>query len=120
MSMQIQNIVENDNTHVLTKYIKRWQNGKSCPHCHILYEKSNVTIGVMVAKKINGIPTIAWAKVNQTDGDNFDKKIGFSIINARFRKHNKNRIVPLSIKKDVELFINRAKRYFKTDIVEVV
>lgn len=81
--------------------------------------KRNMKVGILVAQKFeDGQVAISWSKCH-TGKDQFDNLIAMSIAEYRFN-HGCTAVVPRSMEKDIERFIDRSKRYFKTDNIVVL
>lgn len=102
---------------VLVQYLRRKRSGRS------------VKAGVMLAKEVsqkdkNGKVLVGWSKCKLAV-DKFDPKLGVDIAEKRIqarldKERDKKRKVPDSMAEDLETFVERCKRYFKTKNVKVV
>lgn len=102
----------------LMQYLRKRRDGKQ------------VKSGVLVARKIVSSKhkkvLVGWSKckISGLRADKFDPKLGYDIANSRIETHlseeREDRKVPPSIQAAVDEFVDRCKRYFKTDKVKVV
>lgn len=86
--------------------------------------KNNRRNGLLMAKKIEELGVlnktleigvfIGWS-VCHTPEDLFDKKEALRLAEERIRKHLRKRVIPNKIHRDIQFFVERAKKYFKTD-----
>ena len=85
----------------------------------VVSSEVTMPVGVMVAKKIDvdGKDTVivGVSKVNERDGDVFNARLGENVAECRINDQSQGKevIMPTSLHKDVEKFVDRCKRYFK-------
>jgi len=72
--------------------------------------------GVLLAAKVDGSVRLTWSYANVKAGDHFKRSLGVRIAEGRLHKPTK-RETPDRILKRVQRFANRARRYFKEDVV---
>ena len=85
-----------------------------------IYDKRRQLKGIWVASPVFGNPNLiglGWALCNSSQGDRFDKKMGFEIAIGRASKLTKQ-VVPYSLIKGYNFFHNRCKRYYKDKVIE--
>ena len=66
--------------------------------------------GVLIAKVVNDNIIIGWSYCAKDD--NFEKKLGRHIAEARIQKCGKSIVVPRKIYKELDWFVAKAKRAF--------
>jgi len=86
--------------------------------------KKNQKIGVLVGSMVpSGEVLIGFSKVNMSAGDTFNRDLGIHIATERIRRydeHNKINVPPKSIEHNIDRFVTRCQKYFKTEHVEVI
>lgn len=80
---------------MIFKFIKRNRNGRK-----------NQRVGLLVAKKVNGVPQILWSLCRKDD--KFDRAEAFNFASVR--------PVPCGIGSETKKFAERATRYFKEQV----
>lgn len=68
--------------------------------------------GIVVAKEINGIPSVGWSFVNLKAGDRFDKSMAYRIAIGRASR-NTNAQIPHAVRKVMDTFIPRVQKVWK-------
>ena len=97
----------------MTDSIHQFVHGKDVSKGHI---------GVLLAVKYNdGRVLITGSKANFSHGDTFHKEDGLAMAWDRQNtvRHGRRNRIALSMKKDLSLFVDRCRRYFRTDSILV-
>jgi len=79
-------------------------------------------VGVLLGVRYNdGIVVITGSKANFSHGDRFNKEEGLAMAEDRqiAVRHGRCNLIAMSMKDDLEIFVDRCKRYFRTDLIVI-
>lgn len=81
-------------------------------------DRKGQLVGVLMANRFGDKVYITGSKVNLAAGDVFNKQFGIQLAQRRFEKMKEDaeyvpRPLPHSFRQDIDVFVNRCKRYFK-------
>jgi hypothetical protein len=75
-------------------------------------DKNHKPIGIVIAEKIGGEIHWGWSLCNFKKGDRFNREHGIKIAEGRIL-HGTNAEMPIAVRECMNLFIPRARKYFK-------